>query len=60
MIPAANDRPPVVAVMLRSVAESVAPAAVDTPPADNRLNVAPAADGPVMLVDAPVFCRNTF
>lgn len=60
VIPAAKDRPPVVAVMLTFVAESVAPAAVDTAPADRRLKVAPAADGPVMLVDAPVFCRKTF
>lgn len=46
--------------MLTSVAASVAPAAVDTAPEDNRLNVAPAADGPVMLVEAPIFWRNTF
>lgn len=51
---------PVEAVMLMSLAVIVAPTEELTAPAERRLNVAPAAEAPLMLVAAPVFCMNTF
>lgn len=58
--PPANEKPPPVEVRKRSVALRLMPAADEMVPVESRLNVAAAPDEAANVLEALVFCKNTF